>query len=264
VIFLIALIAAVVVAVLWLPRATRSEALAVRQSYYDTSSVVRNQLPEAQHALDVVTDPQSTAEALSSSIPIIAQLDTAAFDMKEAAAAPLPSVLPLMPSGEVDALVPLQQQQELLGEEGSGLANQLGNGYIYRVSVPDLLNPGNLPISADTETINTVSITLASSLAADAAIIAELPADPLFVNTYDQAIASHDRYEVWQNEYLGALTSEDTDRARTLIDELDAMRTGLQETNTDDLANFRSEVDNHIVTYAGSLESHLAALTEID
>ncbi|KAA3640183.1 MAG: hypothetical protein DWP92_03470 [Armatimonadetes bacterium] len=262
VVVLVLLIAAVAAAAIWLPQATESEALSVRQSYYDTTAAVRNHLPATQTALDAITTIDSSPESLTASIPIIATLDGLAFDMEAAAAEPLPSVLPLVPKGAIDALEPLQQQTALLGVEGTQMASRLGNSYIYRTTIPTLMDVGNLPTSASTETINTISVTLATSLSKDAATVAALPADVTFDVVREEAVASHARYTDWQSEYLAALTSENTELALTLVTELDGMRVSLNASNAAALGAFRTEVDLWIVTYAGQLEAHMAALTQ--
>lgn len=259
---LILVVIAVVVAAVWLPRATQAEAVAVRQTYYDTTAAVRNQLPASQASLDVITNPSSTNDQLNGSIPAIAQLDTLAFAMQDAAAEPLPSVLPFLPKGAITELEPLQETTALLGEDGDEIAKRLGNAYIYRISIPVLMSPGNLPISAGTETVNTISVTLAASLADDSAVVAELPDDPTFSAVRAEALSSHERYAEWQTEYIAALTAEDPDTAQALIDELTAMRVALNDANDAALAAFRTEMDGRIVSYAVELEGHMAALTQ--
>ncbi len=262
VVVLVLLIAVVAIAALWLPQATESEALKVRQSYYDASSAVRNHLPPTQTALDAITTVDSSPESLSAAIPIIATLDSLAFDMEATAAEPLPSVLPLVPKGAIDELKPLQQQTAILGVEGTQMASRLGNGYIYRTTIPGLMDTGNLPTSASTETINTISVTLATSLSTDAAAVAGLPDDATFNDVREEALTSHARYTDWQSEYLSALTSENTELALTLVTELDEMRINLNAANATALGEFRTEVDVWIVTYAGQLEAHMAELTQ--
>lgn len=263
VVALIGLVVVIVgIAAFWLPQATRAEAVAVRQSYYDATVAVRNQLPASQAALDVITNPTSTSDDLNGSIPAIAQLDTLAFDMQDVAAEPLPTVLPLVPKGPIDELEPLQETTSILGQEGDEIAKRLGNAYIYRISIPVLLSPGNLPISAGTETINTISVTLAASLADDARVVAELPDDPTFEEVHAEALATHDRYAVWQQEYLAALTGEDQDGAQALINELDTMRTDLNASNDAALSVARTEMDGRIVSYAVELETHMTVLTD--
>ncbi len=261
---LLFVVAAIAVAAIWLPQAAKSDALAVRQDYYDTSVAVRNQLPNAQTSLDAITNPAATTDELTAATPTIAQLNTLAFEMQEAADEPLPTTLPLVPSDAIDALVPLQAEQSTLAEEGADLAQQLGAGYVYRVSIPTLLDPGNLPIAADTATINTISVTLAASLAHDADIVEELPDDPTFAPVQAEALATHARYEAWQGEYLAALNSGDSETAQTLLDELDVMKRDLNDANSEALAEFRSITDIRIVAYASALETHMANLTDTD
>lgn len=256
------LLIAVVVGAFWLPRATEAEAITVRQSYYDASAAVRNQLPASQASLDVITNPTSTNDQLNGSIPAIAQLDTLAFGMQDVAAEPLPTVIPFLPRGAIDELEPLQETTALLGEDGDAIAKRLGNAYIYRISIPVLMSPGNLPISASTETINTISVTLAASLADDSAVVSELPDDPTFAAVHTEALNSHERYAEWQTEYLAALTAEDPDAAQDLVDELNNMRTALDDSNDAALASFRTEMDGRIVSYAVELETHMAELTQ--
>jgi len=260
---LVLAIVVVAAAVIWLPRATRAEALSVRQSYYDATSAVRNHLPSAQTALDAITDLESSTDALSAAIPIIATLDSLAFDMEAVAIEPLPSVLPLVPKGAIDALKPVQQQTTLLGAEGAKVASRLGYGYIYRTTIPSLMNTGNLPTSASTDTINTLSVTLSTSLSQDATSVATLPDDATFADVQQQALDAHTRYTQWQSEYLSALTSQNTEAALTLVRELDDLRAGLNAANAAALGVFRTELDTEIVTYASQLESHMAVLTQL-
>ena len=255
-------ILAVGVAAVVMPRAAEAEALAVRQIYYDVTSDVRTYIPEAQIALDSITDETTDIAELSAAIPRIAELDSLAFSMQEAAADPLPSTLPLVPTGAIDALVPLQDTTGSLGADGSDLAHRLGNAYIYRVSIPGLMQTGNLPTAATTETINEISGTLAASLADDAAVVSQLPDDAIFSDVQALAFQSHTRYATWQAEYLGALTSEDRGAAEELIAEINATKVALADANSVALASFRSTFDGYIVDYAGQLEVHMSDLSQ--
>ncbi len=259
---LLLMILAVGVAAVVLPRAAEAEALAVRQTYYDVTSNVRGHIPEAQEALDSITDETSDIAELSAAIPRIAELDSLAFSMQEAAAEPLPSIFPLVTTGAIDALVPLQDTTGSLGADGSDLANRLGNAYIYRVSIPGLMQTGNLPTAATTETINEISATLAASLADDAGVVSQLPDDAIFSNVQALAQQSHTRYATWQTEYLGALANEDRGAAEVLIAEINATKMDLADANTVALASFRSTFDGYIVDYAGQLEAHMNDLSQ--
>ena len=259
---LLLMILAVGVAAVVMPRAAEAEALAVRQTYYDVTSDVRGYIPEAQTALDSITDETSDIAELSAAIPRIAGLDSLAFSMQEAAAEPLPSTLPMVPTGAIDALVPLQDATGSLGDDGSDLANRIGNAYLYRVSIPGLMQTGNLPTAATTETINEIGATLATSLADDAAVVSRLPDDAIFSDVQALAQRSHTRYATWQTEYLGALTNEDRGAAEVLIAEINTTKVALAEANTVALASFRSTFDGYIVDYARQLEDHMNDLSQ--
>ena len=260
VVVLVLAIGAVGLAAWWLPRSLEDEALAVRQSYYDAAVDLRNYLPTAQTGLDAVTNPASDPSAVSAAVPVIAELDTVSFALESVTAEPLPRVLPLIPSGAVDELEPLQIRGNVLGTAGSALAARIGNAYVYRTSVPSLLDAGSLPISATTQEVNEISVRLAGSLASDAGIIADLPDDPSFTATRTAAAAAVERYGPWQDAYLEALTAEDTEAAAALVDELTGIRSDLEAVLDTDLLAFRTDADRGIVDLARDLEAYLEAL----
>ncbi len=254
-------IVAVGVAAAWLPRAVNQEATAVRQSYYNAAAGVRNYLPTAQTGLDAITNPASEPSDVAGAVAIVTQLDSVSLALEQVTGQPLPSVLPLVPSGPIDRLKPLRDRGAILGSAASLQARRLANAYVYRTSAPVLLDPGPLPPVADTQQVNDISVRLASSLAADAAVIADLPDDPSFDALMTLIREQHDRYGNWQNEYLSALTSEDADSATTLLNELAGMKSELASANQSALLAFRSEADIAIVDLAGELEAYMADLT---
>lgn len=258
VIILLLLIGGVAVAALVVPRQVESAAVEHRQLFYDAAAGVRGYLPDSQGALDAITNPAADNAAVSAAVPTIAELDTRAFALQEAASEPLPTTLPLIPAPEVDALEPFQDRAVVLGASSSVVARRLGNGYVYRTSIPLLLQPGDLPTEAETQEINEISVRLAESLATDAGIVADLPDDPSFTATRVLAVETIDRYAEWQQDYLGALAGEDGEAATLLISEFDALLADLEATTTADLLGFRSTLDASIVELAGQLDRYLA------
>ena len=258
VIVLLLAIGAVVVAAVWLPIAARNEAQAVRTSYYDAAFVVRDYLPVSQGALDAITDPASDPSAVTAAVPVIAELDTRAFALEEVTAEPLPTTLPFIPSPELDELAPLQDRGAILGAASSDLARRLGNAYVYRTSMPLLLDLGDLPSTATTEQINALAVQTASTLASDAGVVADLPDDPAFVEVKAAAIAALDRATVWQDEYLESLANEDEASATVLIAEMDQIRTDLGVATVDALIAFRGTADVAIVELAADFDIYLA------
>jgi len=166
-----------------------------------------------------------------------------------------------VPSGPIDELEPLKDTGAILGAASSDLSRRLGNAYVYRTSIPLLLNTGSLPIAATTSEVNEISVTLASSLATDAGIVADLPDDTAFAEVKTAASATLARAAAWQDEYLDALTSEDADTAAALVGEMTEMRISLQSLTADALVAFRAEADITIVNLAGDLDAYLVAVS---
>ncbi len=263
VVMLVLAIGAVAVGAWWLPRSVNDSALATRQSYYDAAAGVRNFLPTSQAALDDITNPGSDTAAVASSVPVIAELDRLAFDLEAVTGEPLPNSLPFVPTGPIDELVPLRDTGSILGDSASDLARRLGNAYVYRTSIPQLLETGPLPSTATTQEVNAISVLLAGSLAEDASLLSELPDDPAFADVRTAAVAAVGRYAAWQDDYLGALTAEDATAATNLIGELDGIRRALTGLNDEALLAFRSEADLWIVRLASELETYMGELTEV-
>ncbi len=261
VIGLFAIIGLIAVAAWWLPRSVQDQALAVRQGYYDAAAELRAYLPTAQTGLDAITNPTSDEAAVSGAVPIVAEFDTKAFALASATAEPLPSVPPLVPSSPVDELVPLKATGSILGAAASELARSLGGAYVYRTSIPLLLDTGPLPTSATTQEVNEISVRLAESLATDAGIIADLPDQPIFAEVLVGATAAAERYAAWQDEYLASLTGEDPEAATILIEEIDTMRDTLDAINEAALLDYRTANDAGIVTLANELDAYLVAIS---
>ena len=259
-IFLIAIIIAIGIAVIWFPRAADQEALAIRQSNYDATLAVRTYLPTSQAALDSVTNPASSTDDVAAAIPTISALSSHATTLSDAAREPLPTQLPFFTSGAIEQLGPLQQRSSILASETSEIARRLGHGYVYRTSVPELLATGDLPSEATTQEINTIAVDLASSLASDAEVLGGLPNDPSFAVVLEAASQAVDRYALWQDEYLAALAAGDPELATTLVDELTTLRSDLNALNTVALVTFRSEMDERILSLADQLDVHLTDL----
>jgi hypothetical protein len=261
VIALLLVIAGIGAAALWLPRSLELQAANIRQGFYDEASALRTYLPTAQGALDTITNPATEEAAVSGSVPLIAEFASVALGLQSATAEPLPSVLPLVPSRPIDDLAPLRFTGSLLGASGSDLAGRLADAYVYRTTVPLLLQTGPLPLSATTQELNEVSVRLAGSLAENAGAIADLPEDPTLDAVAVLARTSLERYTDWQDEYLGALASGDTATTEVLVAEIDALRAALESATEEALLVVRTEMDTGIVTLAGDLEVYMEELS---
>lgn len=254
-------IAVATLAVLWLPVALRHDAIAIRQTYADSALALRQHMPPTQTALDAITNPVTTPEELSSFVPIISQLDSLALELEIAATAPLPRTLPLLPNEAVAALEPLQDTAQIHAAQASEIARQLGYSYVYRTTIPGLLSTGDLPTTADTQTINALSVSLASSLVDDSMAISDLPTTESTADLNNAAHVGVERYASWQDEYLTALSEGDESAATELISELEDHRTRLRTELDTAMGVARVEVDQQIVELAADLEAFLDDLT---
>jgi hypothetical protein len=259
--FVVVLIAIAATAVFWLPVALRQDAASVRTSYASASVALRQQLGPSQAALDAITDPATSQDELSAAVPIISQLDSAAHELAGVASEPLPRQLPFYPIAEIVALVPLQDSAQIHAAQGSDVARRVGYTYVYRTTIPQLLATGDLPASADVQTINALSVSLASSLVEDSIALSDLPTPEFAADLNDAVHAAIERYASWQDEYLTTLADGDEAAARVLIAELDDIRTELDTMLEEALGVARVVIDLQIVELAASLDSFLEVLT---
>jgi len=242
-VFVVVLVAVGATAVFWLPAALKQDAAGVKTTYANASAALRQQL------------------APSASVPVISQLDSAAHQLAVVAAEPLPRQLPFYSVPEIVELGSLQDSAQINAAQGSDVARQVGYTYVYRTTIPHLLETEDLPTTADVQTINVLSVSLASSLVEDSAALSDLPTPEFASDLNDAAHAAIERYASWQDEYLTALADGDESATRVLIDELDEIRTELDSMLNDALGVARIEVDLQIVELAASLDSFLENLT---
>jgi hypothetical protein len=255
-------VAAIVLAIVWLPRAADNAAAATRTSYYDASLTVREFLPTAQASLDIVTNPSSTDAALGTVIPVVSELTSDATNLATVAAEPLPTVLPFVSSEAMSSLPPLQDRSAILASDSTEVARQLGHAYVYRTSMNDLLVVGDLPTTAGTEEINALSVTLAGSLAENASLVADLPTNPAFESVTSAAAEAVGAYAQWQEDYLAALADGDESAAGALIADITIVRDELIAQTGQTLTSFRENLDARIVSLSAEFDEHLASLSQ--
>jgi hypothetical protein len=251
---------AIVAGVLWLPRAAENQATDLATSYSSALTDYRNALPETQAAVVGLADPESTDSEITSVIPATADLQGHANGVSTMAAEPLPSTLPLISRTSFEALEPTRSSMVVLGRAGEDVAARIGRGYVYRTTVPELFSLPDLPVEADTDTINRLSVDLASVLADTSRLASELPEDPLFVPVKTAATEAAERFAEWQLEYLEALRSDDSEAATTLLSELADARDTIEHTTALALVALGEEINAEIVVLAGNIEETIVSI----
>jgi hypothetical protein len=255
-------ILAIVAGVLWLPRAAENQATDLATSYSTALTDYRNVLPDTQAAVLVLADPESTESEITGVIPATADLQGHANGVSTMAAEPLPFTLPFVSRSSFEALEPTRSSMVVLGRSGEDVAARIGRGYVYRTTVPELFSMPDLPVEADTGTINQLSVDLASVLADTSSLASELPEDPLFVPVKAAATEAAERFAEWQLEYLEALRSDDPEAATALLSELADARDTIEHANAVALVTLGEEVNAEIVVLAGNIEETIASMPE--
>jgi len=256
----IALLAAAGAAAILLPRSVQSQADLLAADYRVSLTDLRNELPQSQTSLGVLTDPATSSGAVSASVPAIGDLNTRAAIVVGQATTPLPSTLPLVPRTAFEALQPTRTTMLILGAEAEGIAGRLATTFTYRSTVPALFDTPDLPTEANSATVDALSVTLAESLADTARLVADLPPDPTFGATRDLAARASERYATWQLEYLDSLREGDTERATALVEELSTSKNAISRELALALETVRTEVDPRIVTLASETETAIDAI----
>ncbi len=255
---LVIVVVAIVLAVILLPRTVQNEADVLAADYSRSLTDLRNELPNSQAALAILTDPSTSPENVSATVPAIGDLNTRGTIVISLATAPLPSTLMFVPRDALEALEPTRTTMLILGAEAGGISGRLATTFTYHSTVPALFATPELPVEADSATTDALSVTLAESLADTARLVADLPPDPTFAETRDLATQASERYATWQLEYLDALRQGDTDRAADLVVELDTERNDITAALDVALGVVRAEVDPRIVVLAGETETAIS------
>lgn len=256
----VALIAAVGFAIYYLPRGVQEDADALAATYTISLTTLRNELPTSQIALQILTDPATSDDEVSDTLPAIGDLSADSRVVIRQATAPLPSTPPLVPRTSLENLEPTRSTMLIVGADGEGISGRLAITFTYRSTVPLLFSTPDLPTEADSRNVDQLSVALAESLAETARLIADLPPDPTFGETRELATEASTRYPTWQLEYLDALRQGDSARAATLIAELDTVRDEIEDSLNAALATVQAEVDPRIVILAAETEEAIAAI----
>lgn len=253
--------AAATAAIIWLPRLAEQRAAVTADEYRTTLTDLRNELPDSQRTLAVLTSPETPDEDLSVVIPATAKLDAKADMVNQLATEPLPSTVVPLPRNPLRELADTREDMTFVGAAGESIATRMGRGYVYRTTMPLLLATPELPtVVTGSQQINELSVALASSLADSVDLVASLPSDPAFDSVRNEAIVAVQRFEDWTLDYLATLRTGDAVTAQALVDELETISTDLANRTTQALLVLRSDVDAEIIALAATIEAVLTAM----
>lgn len=261
VIFAMAIAAAVVIgAVLWLPSIVRHRANVRADQYRTAVFDLRNDLPSAQGALATATDPEATQEELSELVGPLTDLASLADRLGNVVDAPLPEAPPLLPSGPIDELVPIQDRLGPLAGQATSIQQRITDLVDYRISLAGVIALPDLPVEADASQINELRVTLAAFHANGLGTVNDMTPDEVLTEHLGDVRAALDHFSEWQTDYLEALRQGDDPTA--LIDDITTTFEDLDHTIVPALAAIRSETDTNILDLAQALDNALVVIPD--
>jgi hypothetical protein len=240
---LVVILGAVGAAVLLSPRLVERQAAAEASDYSDVLTELRGTLPATQQVLKVLTEPETATDTLSDLVPDLSRLQAGADNVVAAAVRPLPTPLPLIPSGALDDLEPSRDAMARLGSEATALADRLADGIAYRSLVDGFLDAGELPTSAPTPDINEIQNRLALAFADASGVLGQLPGDPVFADHRAALSAAAEGHRAWESEYR----RDDFETIEQLLDERAQLLTNLEISLVPALAELRVALDADIL-----------------
>ncbi len=246
----------VVFALLWLPGTSQRRADGRMDDYARTTIELRGHLPEAQQVLATITEPGADATQFPELIPVVAAMRSDATDALELAGEPLPSAWFIAPNDPFDELAATRDALSGHATTADAIARRLSAVLDYRTIFAGFLDIGE-PSTAPPD-VDELAVSLATTTADAASILADLPDDAALVEHRAEAHAALERFRSWQVEYTDALR-KGGDGAGLLFEHA-AIRDELAQVMLTALAQIRTEIDGEIVDLAATLDTAIAAM----
>lgn len=189
--------------------------------YDEVLVAIDGAVPSARRALTVLADPVSDDADLSVSLDHLAPFVTAAGTGRSVVAAPLPGTPPFVPRTDIEAVTPIRVEVEAVVANAEMLATRLNSLLTYRLLADDLFTLPELPLAADPDAADAVSVELAGALAAAVEATVSLPSDPLLAEHRLAATDTLTLLETFRADYLTALRAEDAEATEALIADIE-------------------------------------------
>ncbi len=213
--------------VLELPQA---QAEVRRADYREALETVEQAVPDLRVAAAAITDPGSTDD-LAPHLVTLVRLDGRSADLQASAEAPLPLILPIIPTGETDLLAPIQDRMRSIADRILTIDDLLGDIVAYRRAFAGAFLLPELPQPTDGPSVEVFADRLAEMTAATVEAALMLP-DIVFLVEHRAGVNDLIAWlPEWQAAYLNALRDGDMELAGTLhreaADRVDGLRSDL-------------------------------------
>ncbi len=230
-----AVTAAVLVAV---PRYAESVAEDRAIEYREALTELEAAIPGMADVLDDLGDADLTSEELGERLGPYGRFRAAAVGLSGAAREGLPEVPPLFPDNAIDELAPVRDRLALVAGRGDVLSSRLAKLVGYRSSLDGAFVLPELPLTAPSDEINEISLSLAEMLADSLEAISALPTDP-FLDEHRAAVQETlDWFRTWEIEYLEELRKGDPSAASALVNQARSRHSRLRTDLGPPLADF--------------------------
>jgi len=244
--------------ILWLPSIVQRRADARADEYRRVIVDLRAALPDTQSALATATDPAATAEDLSGLVGPLAGLSSLADRLGDTIAEPLPEAPPLLPSGPIEELIPIQDKLGPLGSEAAAIEQRISDLVLYRTLLASVSTLPDIPTEGSASDINELRVELAAFHADGIGIVNQMNPDPTLEDHLEEVRVALDRFADWQIDYLEAI--REGDDAGPVVDEITMVFEALGHTIVAPLAEIRSETDARILDLANELDDTLVLM----
>ncbi len=205
----------------WLTSIADVKATERLDTYTASVAALEAALPGAVAAVAPLTDPASPPDIIEGTVVSIRAFGSASAELSRIAAEPLPRLPNGLPDEALEDLIPVRNELGLIAARAGTIADRFVKVAELRLIATDLFVIPDLPLSAESpETANNVSLALAAMVADSAAVLAELPNDPL-LEEFEAAAEAHLAWlKTWQPEYVAALRRNNTTTAVTAAADL--------------------------------------------
>jgi len=242
----------------WMPQVSDQRASDHAELMRSSLSGVYGDLANVQAALATATEPESQEPDLGSIAVDLAGIADSAARLLDVANQPVPSPMPLSAREPFDYLDSFRDGLDPLAAEATAIRSDVADVAAYRLAFARVLNVVELPLTADSATINSQTASLAQVLADSVAALATMPLEGPFTAHRALVDAEITAFAQWQNDYLAALREGRTARASQLVDGLNASLDQLHNEVVSPLAMLRSDIDARILELADRLSRAIA------
>lgn len=246
----------------WLPQASDQRAAAHADLIRESLNNLYGDLSGLQQSLATVTEPTAGSPDLGTISLGLSSVADSSARLLDIANEPAPSPLPLSATEPFDDLDEFRVGLEPHAAEATALRSEVAEIAEYRLALSDVLDVGELPLTADSATINDQVTGLAQVLAASVAALNEMAVDGPFAAHRVLVDLEVNAFAQWQDDYLSALRSGDPEATGVLVEQLRLAREAIGVELVTPLAALRTDIDNRILDLADRLSRAISSVPE--